>query len=170
MSEDFSSFAEAILPTVLNAGAATMRHFRCSVVADTKSDGSPVTIADRESEEIILAGLAAVAPNILVVAEEASADGCPAAIGTDFFLVDPLDGTREFTSGREEFTINIGLIRNGVPNFGIIYAPALAKLYLTLSTGHAIAATLDPKATSASLSNLNATRISAPVRQKRQKI
>ncbi len=79
----------------------------------------------------MLAGLAAVAPNVPVVAEERAAAGFVPKISGTFFAVDPLDGTKDFISGRPEFTINIGLISDGVPVFGLIYAPALSSMYLT---------------------------------------
>ena len=159
MSESFTELVEALLPSVLAAGAETMRHFRSGVQTETKADGSPVTLADQAAEKILLAGLAAAAPGVPVVAEEAMAAGEAPSLDASFFLVDPLDGTREFINGRNEFTINIGLITNGVPRFGIIYAPALSKLYLTLADDHAATAILDPKAGTRSLADLDTKRL-----------
>lgn len=159
MSERYTELVEALLPSVLAAGAETMRYFRSGVQTETKADGSPVTLADQAAEKILLAGLAAAAPGVPVVAEEAMSAGEAPDLAASFFLVDPLDGTREFINGRDEFTINIGLITNGVPRFGIIYAPALSKLYLTLADDHAVAAPLDPDARSCSLSDLNTTQL-----------
>ncbi len=96
-----------------------------------KEDKSPVTAADLASEAIILADLRAMCPDIPVVAEETTASGHVPGIGERFFLVDPLDGTKEFLSRNGEFTINIALIENAVPVFGVIYAPAMGKLYGT---------------------------------------
>lgn len=159
MSESYTGLVEALLPSVLAAGAETMRYFRSGVQTETKADGSPVTLADQAAEAILLAGLAGAAPGVPVVAEEAMAIGEAPNLAASFFLVDPLDGTREFINGRDEFTINIGLITNGVPRFGIIYAPALSKLYLTLADDHAVAAPLDPDTGSCSLSELNTTQL-----------
>lgn len=159
MSESFTGLAEALLPAVLAAGAETMRYFRSGIEAETKSDGSPVTLADQAAEDILLAALDRAAPGIPVIAEEAMAAGKTPAIGSSFFLVDPLDGTREFINGRNEFTINIGLVINGVPRFGVIFAPAMSKLYLTLADDHAMAAPLDPDAQSCSLAQLDVTRL-----------
>lgn len=94
-----------------------------------KADASAVTLADTRAEAVILEGLARLAPRIPVVAEEQVAAGhCPAACGC-FFLVDPLDGTREFVSRNGEFTVNIALIEHGEPVLGVVYAPVLGVLY-----------------------------------------
>jgi 3'(2'), 5'-bisphosphate nucleotidase len=98
--------------------------------AQTKGDGSPVTIADQRAEAIILTGLGRLAPGIAIVAEEATAAGVTSACGGVFFLVDPLDGTRDFIEcGAGEFTVNIGLVIDGAPVLGVVYAPALGVLY-----------------------------------------
>jgi 3'(2'), 5'-bisphosphate nucleotidase len=137
---EFAALADALLPAVLEAGALEMRYFRNGVTVNHKSDASPVTIADQEAEAILLAALQRAAPNIPVVAEEAASAGNIPTIGSEFFLVDPLDGTREFISGSEDFTVNIALVRNGTPYFGIVYAPATGQLYVGL--GH----TCEPEA------------------------
>lgn len=104
---------------------------------DSKDDASPVTEADRAAEEIILAGLRKSFPNIPVVAEEDSAQNGTASIATDrpFFLVDPLDGTREFVKGGEDFTVNIALIENGLPTVGLVHVPANKASYAGDATG-----------------------------------
>jgi 3'(2'), 5'-bisphosphate nucleotidase len=92
-----------------------------------KSDSSPVTEADEEAEKLILTALRQDFPSIPVVAEEAVAAGhVPDISGGLFFLVDPLDGTKEFIAGRNEFTVNIALIRDGAPVAGVVLAPALS--------------------------------------------
>ena len=96
---------------------------------ELKADASPVTCADRESEAIILAALQRLAPEIPVVSEEEAGDR-KAELGPRFFLVDPLDGTKEFIGKRTDFTVNIALIENGTPRFGLVYAPARALLAL----------------------------------------
>ncbi|SDO92140.1 3'(2'),5'-bisphosphate nucleotidase [Filomicrobium insigne] len=159
MSESFVGLAEALLPSVLAAGAKTMHYFRTGVETETKADGSPVTLADQAAEEILLEGLSRAAPGVPVVAEESMSAGKVPNLEDTFFLVDPLDGTREFINRRNEFTINIGLIRDKRPVFGIIFAPALSQLYLTLADDHAISAPLDPDAETCSLQGLNADRM-----------
>jgi 3'(2'), 5'-bisphosphate nucleotidase len=92
-----------------------------------KADGSPVTAADEAAEAVIWEGLEALAPGISIVSEEQSARTKPhdrIAQNESYFLVDPLDGTREFIAGRDEFTINIALICAGTPIVGVIAAPA----------------------------------------------
>jgi 3'(2'), 5'-bisphosphate nucleotidase len=95
----------------------------------TKADQSPVTAADRAAEAIIVAGLRAAYPDIPVVAEEEAAEGAAIAAAEVFWLVDPLDGTREFTAGNDDFTVNNGLIRNGRPVLGVVGAPALNEMF-----------------------------------------
>lgn len=106
-----------------------------SVQAKTKADRSSVTAADLASEAILLSGLARIAPGIAVVSEERVANEAPPQLGGNFFLVDPLDGTREFLAGRDEFTVNLALIADGQSLLGIIAAPARNLLWRGLS-GH----------------------------------
>ena len=94
-----------------------------------KADASPVTEADHAAEAIIVAGLRAATPDIPVIAEEEVAAGRLTAPGPVFWLVDPLDGTREFTAGKDEFTVNIGLIRDGRPVLGVVGAPAMGETF-----------------------------------------
>jgi len=112
------------------AGRAIYDIWKSGCAVTTKADGSPVTIADEQAEAIILAGLAAAAPGVPVIAEEAQAAGDQTRGGTRFFLVDPLDGTSGFTEGDAEFTVNVALIEDGVPTLGVVYAPATGELYL----------------------------------------
>lgn len=96
-----------------------------------KADCSPVTEADRRAEAIILAHLARAFPAIAVVAEEEAAAGRVPDVGeTPFFLVDPLDGTKEFIARNGDFTVNIALIEKGAPIAGIVYAPACGTAYI----------------------------------------
>ncbi len=129
---DHAALAERLLRPVLDAGAVEMRYYHAGVAVEAKADNSPVTAADREAEAILLAGLAVAAPGVPVIAEEAVADGRVPATGRALFLVDPLDGTREFIHQRGEFTVNVALAVDGQPRFGIVYAPALGELYVTL--------------------------------------
>lgn len=116
-------------PIALEAGAEIMRLYDQGFAVETKSDASPVTEADRAAEAIILKGLVALTPDIPVVAEEEAAAGRLPDIGQRFFLVDPLDGTKEFISRNGEFTVNIALIENGIPVAGVVYAPALGRIF-----------------------------------------
>lgn len=106
------------------------------IVAMEKADHSPVTEADNRAEAVILAGLSEHFPGVPVVAEEEAAAGrIPNISSVPFFLVDPLDGTKEFISGRPDFTVNIALVREGVPVAGTVYAPARAALYSGCAEG-----------------------------------
>ncbi|RUU05342.1 3'(2'),5'-bisphosphate nucleotidase [Mesorhizobium sp. USDA-HM6] len=114
----------------LEAGREVMRVFHEGCAVDEKSDSSPVTEADRESEKIILAGLRSAYPGIPCVAEEEVAAGIatPDLEGA-FFLVDPLDGTKEFVNRRTDFTVNIALVRHGVPEVGVVFAPCTGRFF-----------------------------------------
>ena len=114
----------------LAAGREVMRVFHAGCAVDQKTDSSPVTEADRESERIILAGLRAAYPGSPCVAEEeASAGIVPPDLDGAFFLVDPLDGTKEFVNRRTDFTVNIALVRHGVPKVGVVFAPCTGRFF-----------------------------------------
>jgi len=99
-----------------------------------KADGSPVTVADGRAEALILQGLKDAFPDVPVVAEEAVEAGLSLPDADRYFLVDPLDGTKEFLKRNGEFTVNIALVDHGVPVFGVVYAPALGEIYWGGST------------------------------------
>src|SRR5262245_47259604 len=111
-AKDFQFLADSLVPVALAAARVQMAYFGTGVAATTKADNSPVTVADQESEEIILEGLARAAPGVAVVSEEAAAAGRIPAVGTTFFLVDPLDGTKPFIRHERNFTINVALIED----------------------------------------------------------
>lgn len=113
----------------LKAGAAILDIYSTAPQVSLKADSSPVTLADERAEEIIVAALVKAFPTIPVVAEEAVAAGHAPDIDCRFFLVDPLDGTKEFINNRQDFTVNIALIDRGVPVAGFVYAPALGVAY-----------------------------------------
>jgi 3'(2'), 5'-bisphosphate nucleotidase len=142
---DHKQLVGALLPAVLAAGAIEMRHYREGCAVEAKADASPVTVADREAEAVLVAAIAAAAPDIPIVAEEEVAAGRLPTLGSEFFLVDPLDGTREFIAQRGEFTVNIALVRDGAPVFGIVYAPACDELYVTLAPDAAAMAKVAPR-------------------------
>ncbi|HMN38426.1 MAG TPA: 3'(2'),5'-bisphosphate nucleotidase CysQ [Hyphomicrobium sp.] len=152
--------AERLFRPAIAAGACIMRHFDAGTQVLTKADGSPVTAADREAEAIIAAALAEIAPGIPVIAEEAASRGEMLVHGETFFLVDPLDGTREFAARRPEFTVNIALVKSRVPVFGLIYAPAMSQLYWTAGSEHAFKAQVSCKDAPASLEDVAAERLS----------
>ncbi len=120
---------EALLAAAVAAGRATLEIYRSGFTVTQKADQSPVTAADHASEKIILEHLARIAPAVPVVAEEAVAAGSMPRVGEEFFLVDPLDGTKEFIHRRGDFTVNIALIRRRMPAIGIVYAPVSGALY-----------------------------------------
>ena len=157
---DHMRLASAFMPAVLAAGTIEMRHYRSGVTIETKADQSPVTIADREAEAVLVAAIAAAEPTIPIIAEEAVSAGQIPAIGSAFFLVDPLDGTREFIEQRGEFTVNIALVQDGVPVFGIVYAPATEELYVTLAPDRAAMARVAPREGPVTLADLDLTPVS----------
>jgi 3'(2'), 5'-bisphosphate nucleotidase len=160
---DHMRLAAALVPPVLAAGAIEMRHYRSGVTVEAKADQSPVTIADREAEAVLVAAITAAMPTIPIIAEEAVPAGRMPAIGPAFFLVDPLDGTREFIEQRGEFTVNIALVQQGVPVFGIVYAPATEELYVTLAPDRAVMTKVAPREGPVSIADLDL----APIRTRR---
>ena len=147
MIEDRAELARGLCEASVRAAEVIMAHYED---ADTikvmeKGDRSPVTLADQEAEAVILKALAELTPDIPVVAEEEVAAGrIPQELGNQFFLVDPLDGTKEFLKRNGQFTVNIGLIEDGVPTLGIVYAPAMKRLYFGYSPGKAFIQDIDP--------------------------
>src|ERR1700761_60599 len=142
-----SSFACALADIAAKAGQIVMRHYAAETVATRKKDDhSPVTAADEEAEVFILAELAKLAPDVAVIAEEEAARGNVQKIGARFFLVDPLDGTKEFINRNSEFTVNIAEIENGKPMRGVVYAPAKGRLWLGETSGGAWEVPMPPGA------------------------
>jgi 3'(2'), 5'-bisphosphate nucleotidase len=125
------AFMTALCQMALEAGAVIMRHYRDGVAEETKADKSPVTQADRDAEILLENALAKLAPSVQVIGEEACAITVPEQLDDTFFLLDPLDGTRDFVARRDNFTVNIGLIHNHYPVAGVIYAPVHEKLYFS---------------------------------------
>ena len=129
-TEQPSQFARALAEIAWHAGEIILAHYEAGVEARHKEDKSPVTVADEEAERFILARLRHEWPDIAVVAEEEAAAGKVQTIGSRFFLVDPLDGTKEFIKKNGEFTVNIAEIANGVPVCGVVYAPAKNRMFI----------------------------------------
>lgn len=128
MSES-SRLLEDMAEAAREAGEAILEIVRRGFEVESKGDSSPVTEADRAAELIILAALARAAPGVPVIAEEEVAAGRIPAHEDHYFLVDPLDGTKEFVRGGDDYTVNIGLIEDGVPRLGVVFAPATGKLH-----------------------------------------
>ena len=124
-----STLLEACVIAAREAGAEILKLVAAGYEVETKSDLSPVTICDRAAEAIILRALAAAAPGVPIIAEEEVAEGRIPAHGDTYFLVDPLDGTKEFVRGGDDYTVNIGLIVDGVPVLGVVYQPAIDLLW-----------------------------------------
>jgi 3'(2'),5'-bisphosphate nucleotidase len=129
-SLDLDVVADIFAEIALEAAVAVMAIYGAESHARSKADTSPVCDADEYAEQIILDRLSVDLPAFPVLAEEAAAHGKKTICGSTFILVDPVDGTREFLSRNGEFTINIALIVNGRPQAGVVYAPALGKLWI----------------------------------------
>jgi 3'(2'), 5'-bisphosphate nucleotidase len=119
---------EPLTELVIRAGAAILAVNRDVMKVDGKQDGSPVTEADLAADRIICEGLARIAPEIPSLSEERVHQASPPYVGC-FFLIDPLDGTKEFVAGRNEFTVNLALVSQGRPLLGFVGAPALGLLW-----------------------------------------
>lgn len=142
VSDDFA-IQHLFESLAIEAGRKVMEIFRAGCAVKKKADASPVTEADQLSEKIILDGLRAAFPAIPCVAEEEAAEGIlPHDVGRAFFLVDPLDGTKEFVNRSGDFTVNIALVRQGRPDIGVVYAPCSERLF-SGRPGHAEAIDLD---------------------------
>lgn len=130
MTLSISDFLSRIAGIALRAGREIMSIYASDVAIRQKSDLSPVTEADEAAERLILEELATMEPSTPVVSEEAASAGRVPATGSRFYLVDPLDGTKEFLTRNGEFTVNIGLVRDGTPIAGVVYAPALGQIFV----------------------------------------
>jgi 3'(2'), 5'-bisphosphate nucleotidase len=142
------SLLDELSLVVSRAGAAILSAQAGSLRVRSKADQSPVTTADQASEHVIIEGIVSLLPGVAIVSEEAVASCPPAELPSTFVLVDPLDGTREFIAGRNEFTINLAIVSDGLPRLGIVAAPACGLLWrgiqgrgaerLTLAAGAAL--------------------------------
>jgi 3'(2'),5'-bisphosphate nucleotidase len=148
----------------LAAGREIMAVRDAGFEAEKKFDGSPVTIADQRAEALIEQGLQRLAPGVPMIGEEAVAAGRIPDPGTRFFCVDPLDGTRGFVKGGDEFTVNIALVESGAPTLGVVFAPATGELYAG-EPGRALAGRYDARTGAAVVAPAPIhTQASAPAR------
>jgi 3'(2'), 5'-bisphosphate nucleotidase len=131
-----ASIGDVLAEIVVEAGRLILPYWRSELTVMRKADESPVTEADQKGELLILERLKAAYPDIPVISEEDAAEfGTPEAIGPRFFLVDPLDGTKAFVRGDPNFTVNIGLVQDGRPVAGAVYAPVTEELWWTSAGG-----------------------------------
>ena len=127
--QDRETLLEACVTAARAAGAEILKLVAAGFEVEHKSDLSPVTVCDRAAEAIILAALARAAPGVPVIAEEEVAAGRIPTHGDTWFLVDPLDGTKEFVRGGDDYTVNIGLIEHGAPVLGVVFQPVIDRLW-----------------------------------------
>ncbi len=134
---DYPGIVTVMRRLAIEAGEAIMEVYgRPDFEVRAKSDASPVTEADEIADGIISRGLATAFPDIAIVTEEQQASH---GIGAEvFFIVDPLDGTKEFVQRRGDFTVNIALVEHGVPTRGVVYAPAKGRLFYTGADGRTV--------------------------------
>ncbi|TMH65509.1 MAG: 3'(2'),5'-bisphosphate nucleotidase CysQ, partial [Betaproteobacteria bacterium] len=120
---------ECVIDTARAAGRVILAVYGTDFEIRSKADASPLTEADEKSEAIIRSGLKSLSPGVPIVSEEAASAASVPQVAGQFWLVDPLDGTKEFIARNGEFTINIALIEHCRPVLGVIFAPALDRLY-----------------------------------------
>lgn len=139
---DYQNVTATFRKLALEAGAVIMEIYgEDDFNVRSKADESPVTAADEAADALISAGLRAAFPDIALVTEE-QADTHGQSVST-FIIVDPLDGTKEFVQRRGEFTVNIALVEDGIPTHGVVYAPAVGRLFYTDASGQAVEETGD---------------------------
>jgi 3'(2'), 5'-bisphosphate nucleotidase len=133
---DLPALADALMPVVARAGAAIMQVYAAAFTVQHKEDDSPLTVADLESQRIIIEGLMRLTPEVPILSEESAAAAWSERQGwRELWVVDPLDGTREFVKRNGEFTINIALVVEHEPVLGVVAAPAQALVYWGIA-GH----------------------------------
>lgn len=131
---DYNKIATVFRRLALEAGDVIMEIYDADDFdVRSKSDDSPVTAADEAADKLIYAGLSEAFPDILIVTEEQAETHSESA--TDFIIVDPLDGTKEFVKRRGDFTVNIALVEDGMPTRGVVYAPARSRMFFTDASG-----------------------------------
>jgi 3'(2'), 5'-bisphosphate nucleotidase len=145
VSPDDIRLLDDLTTLVSKAAAAILKSNRRAPRMRLKPDGSPITAADEAAHAVIADGLAQLLPDVAVVSEEGDKQPEGFRPDTPFFLVDPLDGTREYLAGRDEFTVNIALVRRGDPAVGCIAAPAFGLIWRGLVGGHAERLAIPPR-------------------------
>ncbi len=139
---DHNALVPVIRRLAIEAGEKIMEIYNADdFEVKVKSDDSPVTEADEAADAIISAGLREAFPDVMLVTEEQAESH--AAKGNTFLIVDPLDGTKEFIHRRGDFTVNIAYVENGVPQRGVVYAPARNRMFFTQADGQAVEETGD---------------------------
>ncbi len=132
---DFSAeLLQELLPEVLEIAREAGEHAaahqpHAGETVQTKGDGSPVTLADRAAHEVIMQGLGGLDPLLPIISEEGDLEGVESVRYSRFWLVDPLDGTKDFLAGLDEYTVNIALVEDGAPIMGVVVAPASGSAY-----------------------------------------
>ncbi len=154
---DHKRLGAELIAAAHEAGARILAHYGHAEV-ELKGDNSPVTAADREADAVLVEALKRLAPDTPVISEESS-PAQQVSAASRFFLVDPLDGTKEFIHGRDEFTVNVALVDAGIPCFGLVYAPALGQAYVTHAADRAAKIELDARAPLPDIDALPATPI-----------
>ncbi len=136
---DLGALIAPVCALARKAGDEILKIYRTDFAVRAKADASPVTDADEAAERVIVAELARITPDIMIVSEEAAADKMPDAAGSkSFWAVDPLDGTKEFVKRNGEFTVNIALIADRRPVLGVIHVPTLGLTYSAAGAGTAM--------------------------------
>jgi 3'(2'), 5'-bisphosphate nucleotidase len=120
---------DSVIAIVRAAGALVMAVYATEFAVASKPDASPVTAADRRAGALLEAELARIAPGVPVICEESAGSGGVPPVADRFWLVDPLDGTREFIARNGEFTVNVALVVRGEPQLGVVFAPAVGRLF-----------------------------------------
>ncbi|HYE50947.1 MAG TPA: 3'(2'),5'-bisphosphate nucleotidase CysQ [Azospirillaceae bacterium] len=141
---DAAALLGPVRALALEAGAAILRIYADGFDPMRKADGSPVTAADHAAEAVILPGLRTLTPHIPIVSEEAFERGDIPEVGSGpFWLVDPLDGTKEFIRRNGEFTVNVALVAGGAPVLGVVLSPVTGELFAGAGPGTARLSTAD---------------------------
>ncbi|MFQ5634458.1 MAG: 3'(2'),5'-bisphosphate nucleotidase CysQ, partial [Gammaproteobacteria bacterium] len=130
MPDDLSKLTDATVTVARRAGQAILQIYDSDFDIETKADDSPLTAADRAAHQLICRELAQLTPDIPIWSEESSAVSFSTrSLWTEFWLVDPLDGTKEFIKRNGEFTVNIALIRDNEPVLGVVHVPVHSRDY-----------------------------------------
>lgn len=133
---ELDDLAIAFAALASDAGRVVMDVYATDFEVRRKADLSPVSEADEAAEALLVPGVAKLLPGVPILAEEAVSREGLVDVGNEFVLIDPLDGTKEFVSRNGEFTVNVALVRDGVPIAGCVYAPALGRMYVGGTTAY----------------------------------